>query len=106
MTVSSNATAHVGQPFAFRVEVTNTGQFPVTNIEVVDTVTSVGTVPESTRSSLGSLAPGAAGSVDLTFTPPAGSDGTQLNVSATVLGVGPVLPPVSATASTQFGIVV
>ena len=42
---SPTTTAHVGQPFAFHLEVANTGQFAVTSIEVVDTVTIAGGAP-------------------------------------------------------------
>jgi hypothetical protein len=95
--------AYAGQPFTFHLEVANTGQFAVTNIEVVDTVTIAGGAPVSTRTPLGSLGFDDAVAAVRTVTPPVGSAGS-LQVSATVLGVGPVLPPVSAMASTQYNI--
>jgi len=103
-TVESAETPKAGVLFHYQLQVSNTGNEPVTDIEVVDTVTIDGGSLKSTRSTLPRLDPDGHGAVPRTFIPPPDSGGGKLLVSVTVLGVGPVLPPVSATGSKEFDI--
>ncbi len=104
VSVDSTETPRAGADFHYQLKVSNTGNELVTAIEVVDTVTIDGRFPRSTRSTLPRLDPGGdPQEVPRTFTVPE-SGGTELLVSATVLGVGPVLPPVAAMGSKVFNI--